>query len=97
MMKRTVPLHCVLVLAVLACSGDGEATTTPADNTPTSAAEVATTVAEVTVATPPTGGTLARVQSRGALRCGVGDSAIGFAEPQEDGSYIGLTPISAVR
>ena len=24
------------------------------------------------------------------LRCGVGDSAIGFAEPQEDGSYNGF-------
>ena len=90
MMKRTIPLHCVLVLAVLACSGDGDATTTPADDTTTSAAEVATTVAEVTVATPPTGGTLARVRDRGALRCGVGDSAIGFAEPQEDGSYDGF-------
>ncbi|MYB43769.1 MAG: amino acid ABC transporter substrate-binding protein [Acidimicrobiia bacterium] len=89
-MKRTIPLHCVLVLAVLACSGDGDATTTPADDTTTSAAEVATTVAEVTVATPPTGGTLARVRDRGALRCGVGDSAIGFAEPQEDGSYDGF-------
>ncbi len=90
MMKRAIPLLSVLVLAVLACSGDGEATTTPAETTATSAGEVATTVAEVTVATPPTGGTLARVQNRGALRCGVGDSAIGFAEPQEDGSYIGF-------
>ena len=90
MMKRAIPLHCVLVLAVLACSGDGEATTTPAETATTSAGEVATTVAEVTLVTPPTGGTLARVQNRGALRCGVGDSAIGFAEPQEDGSYIGF-------
>ena len=89
-MKRVLALLGVLALTVGSCGGDEEATTTPAETAATSAGEVATTVAEVTVATPPTGGTLARVRDRGALRCGVGDSAIGFAEPQEDGSYIGF-------
>lgn len=89
-MKRVVTLLGVLALAVGSCGEGEEATTTPAETAATSAAEVATTVAEVTVATPTTGGTLARVRDRGALRCGVGDSAIGFAEPQEDGSYNGF-------
>lgn len=89
-MKRVVTLLGVLALAVGSCGEGEEATTTPAETAATSASEVATTVAEVTVATPPTGGTLARVRDRGALRCGVSDSAIGFAEPQEDGSYTGF-------
>ena len=87
--KRVGPLLCVLALAVIACGETEEAATTPAETTATSEVEVTTTVAEVTVVTP-TGGTLDLVRARGALRCGVGDSAIGFAEPQEDGSYIGF-------
>ena len=88
--RRSVPLLCVLALTVAACGGDEAAETTPAETTATSAAEVATTVAEVTVATPAAEGTLAQIRGRGALRCGVGDSAIGFAEPQEDGSFTGF-------
>ena len=40
----------------------------------------------------PTGasGALAEVRARGALRCGVATSAIGFAVPQADGTYTGL-------
>ena len=89
-MKRVFALLSVLALAVGSCGGDEEATTTAAGTAATSAGEAVTTVAEVTVVTPPAGGTLARVRERGALRCGVGDSAIGFAEPQEDGSYNGF-------
>jgi len=88
--KRVLALLGVLALTVGSCGGDEEATTTPAETAATSVGEVATTVAEVTVETPPTGGTLARVRDRGALRCGVTDSAIGFAEPQEDGSFTGF-------
>ena len=36
------------------------------------------------------GGTLAEVQARGSLRCGVSTSRIGFAEPQADGSFAGF-------
>ena len=35
-------------------------------------------------------GALAEVRARGALRCGVATSAIGFAVPQGDGTYTGL-------
>ena len=35
-------------------------------------------------------GALAEVRARGALRCGVATSAIGFAVPQADGTYTGL-------
>ena len=87
--KRVVPLLCVVALAVIACGEAEEVATTPAETTTTSGTEVTTTVAEVTVATP-TGGTLAQIRDRGSLRCGVGDSAIGFAEPQEDGSFTGF-------
>jgi len=88
---RAAALLWVVVLVAGACGGgEDAATTTPAETTATSASDVATTVAEVTVVTPPAGGTLARVRDRGALRCGVSDSAIGFAEPQEDGSYNGF-------
>lgn len=89
-MKRVFALLGVLVLTVGSCGGNEEATTTPAETAATSAAEVATMVAEVTVVAPPTGGTLDLVRDRGALRCGVSDSAIGFAEPKEDGSYAGF-------
>ena len=36
------------------------------------------------------GGTLAEVQARGSLRCGVASSAIGFAVPTAEGSYEGF-------
>ena len=89
-MKRFVPVLCVLTLAVAACGEDGEAATTPGETAATSGVEVASTVAEVMADIPAAEGTLARIRDRGALRCGVSDSAIGFAEPQEDGSFIGF-------
>ena len=89
-MKRLVPVLCALALAVAACGEDEEATTTPDEAAATSRVESTTTVAEVTVAMAVAEGTLARVRDRGALRCGVSDSAIGFAEPQEDGSFTGF-------
>ena len=39
---------------------------------------------------PAASGALAEVRARGALRCGVATSAIGFAAPQADGAYTGL-------
>jgi general L-amino acid transport system substrate-binding protein len=89
-MKRFVPVLCALALAVAACGEDGEVTTTPGEAVATSGVEVAPSVAEVTVVTPAVEGTLARIRDRGALRCGVSDNAIGFAEPQEDGSFTGF-------
>ena len=89
-MRRFFPVLCALALAVAACGEDGEATTTPGEAVVTSGVEEITADAEVTVATPSAGGTLSRIRDRGALRCGVTDSAIGFAEPQEDGSFRGF-------
>ena len=89
-MRRLVPVLCALALAVAACGENEKATTTPGEAVATSGVQVTTTVAEVTVAMAVAGGTLARVRDRGALRCGVSDSAIGFAEPQEDGSFTGF-------
>lgn len=84
MLKRLGILLAVFALVVAACgdSGADEETTTT-----TAAPDVTTTAAP----TPGQGGgTLADVQARGALRCGVSTNAIGFAEPQDDGSYIGF-------
>ncbi len=98
MIKKLIPLFCVLALIVSACGGDStsepEATTAATEAaTTTAAATTAETMAEepeeVTVDLSQ-GGTLAEVQARGSLRCGVSTSAIGFAEPQPDGSYNGF-------
>ena len=87
--NRGVALLCGLVLMVGAsCAGEEGTTTTQAS---TAASEAATTTEpEEVVIVPTQGGTLAEVQARGSLRCGVSTSAIGFAEPQEDGSYKGF-------
>ena len=84
MMKKLGLLLAVLALVAAACgdTADDQATTTTAP-------EAITTVA------PPAGGgqaggTLGEVQARGSLRCGVSTSATGFAEPQDDGSFIGF-------
>ena len=83
MTKRLIQMFLASALIVTACGGDDATTTTPAE------ADV-TTPAEVVVVTQVQGGTLAEVQARGSLRCGVSTSAIGFAEPQDDGSFKGF-------
>ena len=77
------------MLALVACGGDEEYSTTPSGPESTWE-ESATTVAEVTVDGLGDRGTLDLVRARGALRCGVSDSVIGFSEPREDGSYTGF-------
>lgn len=93
MIRRFGPLICVLALLISACGTDDEVTTTQAE-TSTSAAAVAdpgtTSPPEVEVVPSQDDGTLAAVQARGSLRCGVSTSAIGFAEPQDDGSFKGF-------
>ena len=92
-----------LALVAVACGGDGaeDATTTAAQDTTTAATQAATTEAapDTTEATTteavtvdPTQGesTLQAVIARGTLRCGVSTGAIGFSEPQEDGSSNGF-------
>lgn len=82
-MKRLLAVALLLGLVAAACGGasDEETTTTPAP------AAVETTQPP---APAPTAGTLAEVRARGSLRCGVSTGAIGFSEPQEDGSYNGF-------
>ena len=81
MIRKLAVLVAVLAMIAAACSGSSEDTTTtaPADST---------TAAPATGGQ--TGGTLAEVIARGSLRCGVSTNAIGFAEPQDDGSFNGL-------
>jgi general L-amino acid transport system substrate-binding protein len=78
MLKKLAVLFAVLALVAAACGGssdDGETTTTASDTTPGQE----------------TGeGTLATVQARGELICGVSGSAVGFSETQADGSATGF-------
>ncbi|MDH3462764.1 MAG: amino acid ABC transporter substrate-binding protein [Acidimicrobiia bacterium] len=83
MIKRLAVLIAVLAMVAAACGGTTDETTPD------------TTVAADTTAAPDggggqAGGTLAEVIARGELRCGVSTTAIGFAEPQDDGSYDGF-------
>ncbi len=90
MTRRLALLLMVGALVVASCGADEPAATTAAQETTTTAAQTTTTEAEEVVVTPLQGGTLAEIQARGSLRCGVSTSAIGFAEPQDDGSYSGF-------
>lgn len=85
MLKKLAVLFAVLALVAAACGGSddsAETTTTAAEGT------------ETTVAGGDTGqsgeGTLAAVQARGKLICGVSGSAVGFSETQADGSATGF-------
>ena len=96
MMRRYLSVIVPLAVVIMAACG-GEAddpveteATTAATTAAAPAEETTTTEAEVVVVTPLQGGTLGEVQARGSLRCGVSTSAIGFAEPQDDGSYKGF-------
>ncbi|MFC2177383.1 amino acid ABC transporter substrate-binding protein [Actinomycetota bacterium] len=83
MIKRLAVLIAVLALIAAACSGSSEDTTT------TAAPDASTTTAAPSSGGQ-AGGTLAEIIARGSLRCGVSTNAIGFAEPQDDGSFTGL-------
>jgi general L-amino acid transport system substrate-binding protein len=93
MTRRITLVLAAMALVAGACGGE-EATpetgagtvSATADST---AATVEATTTEVTVDLSQAG-TLATVQARGSLRCGVSTSAIGFAEPQDDGSFKGF-------
>ena len=93
MLKRLALVLCAMALVVAACGSDEETTPATEAAVETTAAAVTTeaeaTTTEVTVDLSQ-GGTLAEVQARGSLRCGVSTSAIGFAEPQDDGSFKGF-------
>ena len=94
MTRRLIPLLAALALLAGACGGDEPAATTPAAETTTPATAQATTTPAADSTTVVTlvqdSGTLTAVRDRGSLRCGVSTSAIGFAEPQDDGSFKGF-------
>ena len=88
MWKRLAVLVSALALVAAACGGDDESTvTTPAPPDPA----VTTTGAPATPTRVGQGpGTLAAVQARGVLRCGVSGSLVGFSETQPDGNQLGF-------
>ena len=89
MIKRLAVLLAVLALVAAACGGESESeetTTTSAETTETTAAQ--TDGGEVSQGTE--GGTLAAVQARGVLKCGISGSLPGFSEIQPDGTAIGF-------
>ena len=90
---KTNSLLALVALAVAACGGSDGSAESPATTATTAVSttvQTSTTAAEQVVVTPLQGGTLGEVQARGSLRCGVSTSAIGFAEPQDDGSFTGF-------
>jgi general L-amino acid transport system substrate-binding protein len=87
MIKRLVVLLAVLALVAAACGGESETE----DTTETTAAATETTAASGGEAGQATeGGTLAAVQARGVLKCGISGSLPGFSEIQPDGTAIGF-------
>lgn len=81
MLKRLALLFAVLALVVAACGGDSadeDTTTTTAGGGGTDGGQ------------SEAGSTLAAVQARGELICGVSGSAVGFSETQPDGSATGF-------
>ncbi|MDP3983652.1 MAG: transporter substrate-binding domain-containing protein, partial [Acidimicrobiia bacterium] len=73
-MRRTLVIVGVISLALAACTQTADTTTTGAVNG----------------GAAPTGDTLAAVQSRGTLRCGVNDAVPGFGFVDADGNYSGF-------
>lgn len=82
MIKRLAVLIGVLALVAAACGGTSDEGTTTSASPDTTAAPGG--------GGGQAGGTLAEVIARGRLKCGVSTTAIGFAEPQDDGSYTGF-------
>ena len=95
---KLLAMSVALVLAAAACGGGDSApeTTVAPTTTPTTAptTAAATTEAATTTSVDVTAtqgeSTLDAVKARGSLRCGVSTGAIGFSEPQDDGSYTGF-------
>jgi general L-amino acid transport system substrate-binding protein len=93
-MRRHLVVLPALILAVTACTQAVEDTTTTTGGTTTTAGNGVTTTAgngtTTTGASSPTGNTLAAVQSRGTLRCGVNDAVPGFGFVDPDGNFAGF-------
>lgn len=92
MIKRLAVLLAVLAMVAAACGGtsdtDDTTTTTAADGTTETTA--APTDGGDDVGQGTGDGTLAAVQARGVLKCGVNGTLPGFSETQPDGTQIGF-------
>jgi len=77
MLKKLAVLFAVLALVAAACGGDSSDDTT-------------TTTAGGDTGQEPSGSTLATVQDRGTLVCGVSGSAVGFSETDAEGNTTGF-------
>ncbi len=87
MIKRLAVLLAVLAHVAAACGGESETD----DTTETTAAVTETTAAtDGDVGQATEGGTLAAVQARGTLKCGISGSLPGFSEIQPDGTAVGF-------
>lgn len=93
MIKRLMLLLAVLTLVAAACGGssDSEETTTTAATTDgTTETTAGSTDGGGDAGQGAEGGTLAAVQARGKLVCGISGSAVAFSETQSDGSATGF-------
>jgi general L-amino acid transport system substrate-binding protein len=87
-MRRWLIAPVALILALAACTTATEETTT---TTAAPDGETTTTAAPSEPGQPtPSGATLAAVQQRGAVRCGVNEAVPGFGFVEADGSFSGF-------
>jgi general L-amino acid transport system substrate-binding protein len=88
-MRRWLVAPAVLILALAACTTTTEDTTTTTTAGPDG--ETTTTAASNGGAQPaPSGATLAAVQQRGSVRCGVNEAVPGFGFVEADGTFSGF-------
>ncbi len=94
MIKRLAVLLAVLAMVAAACGGSSESEDTTSTTAATTDEAPATTAASDDgggdAGQAAEGGTLAAVQQRGTLKCGVSGSLPGFSETQPDGTAIGF-------
>ena len=88
MWKRLAVLLAVLAMVAAACGDDDTPAATPARTDAPPAATDAPTPPDVGQGAA--GGTLAAVQARDVLICGVSGNLVGFAETQPDGNQLGF-------
>jgi general L-amino acid transport system substrate-binding protein len=95
MIKRLLVLLAVLAVVASACGGTSESedttsTTAAEDTTETTAGGGSTDDGGGDAGQATEGGTLAAVQARGVLKCGVSGALPGFSETQPDGTATGF-------
>ncbi|MGH8911083.1 MAG: amino acid ABC transporter substrate-binding protein [Acidimicrobiia bacterium] len=87
MTRRLIALVAVLAMMMAACT---EAAEDPTTTAATDDGTTATSSAGTTTPAAPSGDTLAAIQERGALNCGVNPSVPGFGFTDADGNFSGF-------